>query len=253
MSNKFWYFLILISLPIAIYFPLKLIFPQKVNHKINTLTLKIDEVRETIIPVPTVILSSGIPDKHLIKTSFIPQSPEKNWDQPWQDACEEAALLTVDYFYKNISPSNLDIKNDILKMIDFETNQGFSRDVNLSQMAIIAQNYLNYNTKIIDNPSLEDLKSYIAADTPIIVPANGKILYAENKHFQSGGPYYHNLVILGYDDRTQKFTVHDVGTQFGAYFKYSYHLLLQSIHDFPNSGSKEDINQGSRQVLILVK
>ncbi|KKQ68181.1 MAG: hypothetical protein US90_C0026G0005 [Candidatus Shapirobacteria bacterium GW2011_GWE2_38_30] len=50
-----------------------------------------------------------------------------------------------------------------------------------------------------------------------------------------------------------KFIVHDVGTQFGAYFHYSYDLLIESIHDFPSSGVKEDINSGIKQVLILIK
>ena len=253
MSNKFWYFLIFISLPVLIYFSLKIAYPQKIDQKIDTVVVKINDLKETVAPVPNIILYSGLPNKHLIKTAFIPQSPEKNWDQPWQDACEEAALLTVNYFYKNITPASLDIKNDILAMIKYEADQNFTHDVDLSQMVLIAQNHLNYAAKIIDNPSLEDLKSYIAKDIPIIVPANGKTLYAENKHFKSGGPYYHNLVILGYDDNTSKFTVHDVGTQFGAYFKYSYNLLLKSIHDFPTSGVKQDINQGSPRVLILLK
>ncbi len=253
MSNKFWYFLIFISLPVVVYFSSKIVSPQKIDQKINTVTVKINDLKETVAPLPTVILISGLPNKHLIKTTFVPQSPEKNWDQPWQDACEEAALLTVDFFYKNITPDNATIKNDILNMIKYETDQNFTHDVDLSQMALIAQNHLNYTAKIIEQPTLEDLKSYIAKDIPIIVPANGKILYAENKHFNSGGPYYHHLVILGYDDNTQKFTVHDVGTQFGAYFKYSYQLLLKSIHDFPSSKVKQDINQGTPRVLILLK
>ena len=227
---------------------------SKVENKITQISQKVEEIKETIAPVPTKILSSGLPDKHLIKTTFVPQSPEKNWDQPWQDACEEASLLTVDYYYRQISqPDPQTIKNDLLKMFDFETQQSFTHDVNLDQMALVAQNYLKYAPKIIDNPTIEDLKTYISQNIPIIVPANGKTLYRENKHFKEGGPYYHNLVILGYDDNTQKFTVHDVGTQFGAYFKYTYSLLIESIHDFPKSLKKEDINQGDKKVLILIK
>ena len=75
----------------------------------------------------------------------------------------------------------------------------------------------------------------------------------ENNHFKSGGPWYHNLVILGYDDDKKQFTVHDVGTQFGAYFRYSYDTLMKSIHDFPLSLKKEDINQGIPRALILIK
>jgi len=198
-------------------------------------------------------IPSPSPSKYLIKTTFVPQAPEKNWDQPWQDACEEAALLTVHYYYQNQNPSTQTIVSDIQKMIDFETKNQFSKDVNLIQMAQIATQHLAYQTKIITNPSLDQIKSYLVSDTPIIIPANGKQLFAENRYFTHGGPYYHNLVILGFDDKKQQFTVHDVGTQHGAYFKYSYQLLMDSIHDFPDSGNKEDINLGAKSVLILLQ
>lgn len=226
----------------------------KIENKLTQVSDKIEEIKENIIPEPTRILDSGLPDKHLIETVFVPQSPEKNWDQPWQDACEEAALLTVDYYYRNITQSDIQtIKNDLLKMIDFENEQSFSHDMNTSQMSFVAQNYLSYSTKIIDNPTVDDIKNYISQNIPVIVPANGKTLYQENKHFNDNGPYYHNLVVLGFDDIKQKFIVHDVGTQFGAYFKYSYQLLMESIHDFPASLDKEDINQGKKKVLILLQ
>ncbi len=255
MIKKITLFFLLILGGIFIY--LKIFSPTvspKIENKITQISNKVEEIKETIAPVPTKILPSGLPDKHLIQTTFVPQSPEKNWDQPWQDACEEAALLTVDYFYRNITSSDPQtIKADLLKIIDFENQQLFTHDVNLEQMSLIAQNYLGYSPKVISNPTIDDIKTYISQDIPVIVPANGKTLYRENKHFKEGGPYYHNLVILGYDDNQQKFTVHDVGTQFGAYFKYSYSLLIESIHDFPKSLKKEDINTGDKKILILLK
>lgn len=255
VKNKlFWFFLFLTCFSVTSLALYRKFSPSKIETKVTQITQKIEEVKETIVPIPTKILPSGLPDKHLIKTAFVPQSPEKNWDQPWQDACEEASLLTLDYYYKNIpSADSQTIKNDLSKMFDFETQQSFTHDINLEQMSLVSQEYLGYSAKIINNPSVDDLKKYLAENIPIIAPANGKTLYQENKHFKDGGPYYHNLVILGYDDNTQKFTVHDVGTQFGAYFKYSYPLLIDSIHDFPASAQKEDINNGDKKVLILIK
>ncbi|MPN56556.1 hypothetical protein SDC9_204246 [bioreactor metagenome] len=125
--------------------------------------------------------------------------------------------------------------------------------MNLDQMVLVSQKYLGFKTKIIDNPTTKDIKKYISQDIPVVVPANGKTLYQENKHFTNGGPYYLNLTILGYDDDKKQFIVHDVGTKSGAYFKYSYQLLIDSIHDFPESKNKEDINAGSKRVLILLK
>ncbi len=226
---------------------------NKIENKVVDTTNKIENAIETIAPKPTKILSDGFPNKHLIKTTFVPQAPEKKWDQPWQDACEEASLLTVHYYYQESNPDAQIIKSDILKMIDFENQQSYEYDLNLEQMELVAQKHLGYTTKIIENPTINDIKEYIVKDIPVVVTASGKILYQENKHFKEGGPYYHSLTILGYDDDQKKFIVHDVGTQFGAYFKYSYTLLMESIHDFPLSKNKQDINTGDKKILILLK
>ncbi len=145
------------------------------------------------------------------------------------------------------------MKSDILKMIDFETQRGWQESINTSQMAIIGQDYFAYKTKIISNPTINEIKNYLSQNIPVIVPADGKILFQENKYFSNGGPYYHNIVILGYDDTLKKFIVHDVGTKYGQYFQYSYDLLMDSIHDYPSSNHKEDIAAGPKKILVLLK
>ena len=226
---------------------------QKISPKIEKTKQYLENISETIAPVPTVILESGLPNKHLIKTAFVPQAPEKNWDQPWQDACEEASLLTLKYFYLNKTPDVPTLVKDYQQLFSFESNNDLNHDINIEQMSSISSQHLGLNPKIIDNPSLEDIKTELSSNQPVIITANGKTLYKENKNFRAGGPWYHSLVILGYDDNLQKFTVHDVGTQHGAYFKYSYKLLLDSIHDFPASGKKEEIDSGAKKVLVLLK
>jgi len=254
MLKKIGLLIILTSIAVIfIYQSKSKVLPLKIINKIEEVKTSVEDIKETVAPKPTQILENGLPNKHLIKTSFVPQSPEQNWDQPWQDACEEAALLTVNYFYKNQDPNLETMRDDILKMIDFENSQAFTHDMNLDQMSLVVKKYLGFDSQIIENPTIDDIKKYISQDIPIVVPANGKTLFKENKHFTNGGPYYHNLTILGYDDSKNQFIVHDVGTKSGAYFKYSYSLLIESIHDFPITKNKEDINTGSKKVLILLK
>jgi len=221
--------------------------------KTQQIEQKIYQTKEEYLPKPTKILPSGLPNKHLINTFFVEQAPEKNWDQPWQDACEEAGILTLHYYYQDSTPSLDQILSDYQKIFDYQTSQGWGHDTNTQQMLQTAQTLFDYQGLILENPTLEDLKEYLAKDIPLIVPANGKTLYQENKHFKNQGPYYHNLVLLGYDDSIQKFIVHDVGTQFGAYFQYSYSLLLDSIHDLPDSKDKTEIQKGAKRVVVLLK
>ena len=255
MLKKIFFFIIfLLFLSFLFLIFTKKLTKEKINYQVETLVETISETKENLLPLPTKILESGLPNKYLIKTLFVPQAPEKNWNQPWQDACEEASLLTVDFYYRQITDSDpLYLKDSLQKMLDYESSMDYSHDLNLEQMAQVARDYLGYQTLIIDNPSVDLLKSYLLKDIPVVVTANGKTLYQENRHFSSGGPYYHSLVILGYDQDKEKFIVHDVGTQHGSYFKYSYSLLLESIHDFPQSGKKEDIDHGDKKVLLLLK
>lgn len=226
---------------------------QKISPKIEETKRIIENITETIAPAPTVILKSGLPNKHLIKTAFVPQAPEKNWDQPWQDACEEASLLTLKYYYQNKTPEVASLVTEYQQLFSFEGDNNLKHDINIGNMSTISSQYLGLTPNIIENPTINDIKKELSLDHPVIITANGKNLYKENKNFRSGGPWYHSLVILGYDDNAQKFTVHDVGTQHGAYFKYSYNLLLESIHDLPPSGKKEEIDNGAKRVLVLIK
>lgn len=222
-----------------------------VKREVLVANKNIQAAKDTIIPKPTQILSSGLPNYHLIKAAFIPQAPDKNWDQPWQDACEEASLLTLYYYYNNQKPNIAQMKAKIIDMITYEDKQGWGRSINLAKMKQITDSYLGYTSEIVSNPSIEDIKKYVFQNIPVVVPADGKILYQENKFFNDGGPLYHALVILGYDDTKKKFIVHDVGTQHGANFKYSYNLLMTSIHDLPPSGLEKDILQGEKKILII--
>jgi len=246
--------LFLIPLPLILLFSYLLLRDNpKIALKTQDLKQEVYKAKEEYLPKPTTILPSGLPDKHLIETAFIPQSPEKNWDQPWQDACEEAGILTLHYYYQNTSPDTSQMLKDYQKIFDYQESQGWGHDINTTQMLQTAKDVFSYDGKILEDPTLEELKNYLSKDIPIIVPANGKTLYQENKHFKNGGPYYHNVVILGYDDTLQKFIVHDVGTQFGAYYRYSYSLLMDSVHDLPPSKDKKEIQKGAKRVVVLIK
>lgn len=253
MYKKFLKFILLFIIVALVFLVYKQSKKPNLKYQMKQTFKQVSEIKETIIPQPTKIQESGLPNKHSIQTAFVPQAPEKNWDQPWQDACEEAALLTVDYYYKKQTPDINQIKSDILNMINFETQNNWTKDINTEQMAKISSQYLGYKTQIIENPTIDQIKKFISQNIPIVVPANGKTLFKENHFFNDGGPFYHSIVVLGYDDTKNQFTVHDVGTQHGKNFKYSYSLLVESIHDFPASGHKEDIETGDKKVLILIK
>jgi len=223
----------------SLVFLLSIFFLSSCNNKITRTVEQVKTATETIIPKPTVILDNGLPDYFLNKTAFIPQAPEKNWAEPWQDACEEAAILTVKYFFENKTPDTKTLLSDYKLIL----SQSTENSINLAKMSQIASDLYGYDSKIIDNPDTDTIEKYLSQGNILIAPTKGKILYQENKYFKNGGPEYHNIVILGYDHNKKQFIVHDVGTQFGAYFKYSYKVLMSSLGDY----------QGPPRLLLLLK
>ncbi len=200
----------------------------------------------TFVSAPIV---SKIPDSLNLDVPFVPQAPEKNWDQPWQDACEEAAILMMDAYYKDYKVSVLRAKEDILKMVAWQesVDRNWGRSIEMEKIQKIFTDYLTGYTAsklhVIENPTIDQIKKYIANGQPVYVVADGKIL--PNPHFQNGGPEYHALVIRGYTK--DSFITNDPGTQFGQNFKYKYNDLMNAIHDW-NGG---DVIGGRRVVLVI--
>ncbi|OGH87017.1 MAG: hypothetical protein A2206_01095 [Candidatus Magasanikbacteria bacterium RIFOXYA1_FULL_40_8] len=170
-----------------------------------------------------------------LNVPFTVQAPDANWNQPWQDACEETVIAMVDYFYSKNTFTTGKAKEAILQMIKIkEKYLGTSLDENAETIALLINNFLTWEAYIRINPTLEDIKKEIDNNRPVIMPAHGKYLY--NPYFQNGGPEYHSLVISGYDDEKQEFITQEPGTRHGLDFRYSYGNIMNAMHDFLPGG-----------------
>ncbi len=197
-------------------------------------------------------LQPPLPTAKLLSVPFTSQAPEKNWEQPWQDACEEAAILMLDAYYKKYNLSPLFAKDEILKMIDLEEKLGWGTSIEIEKVKelverIVLLNHLitasPHHVRIVENPTIDDIKKFIANGQPVLVVADGKVL--PNPHFRNDGPVYHALIIRGYTET--EFITNDPGTQFGRGFKYKYEDLLNAIHDW-NGG---DVKNGKKVILVV--
>ncbi len=187
-------------------------------------------------------------DEINLNISFTSQAPTANWVEPFENACEEASVLMIDYYYQNKKfSSKKETEELLLSMVKWqEDNWGEHSNLSLAKLAeYISLNY-SYRPEIIDNPSINLIKQYLNNGLPIIVPANGKKL--ANPNFRNGGPDYHMLVIKGYLD--DKFITNDPGTRLGADFIYTQDNLMSSMADW--DGNKNGAS-GPKRVLILRK
>lgn len=187
--------------------------------------------------------SLPLPQKYLLNVPFTSQAPEKNWEQPWQDACEEAALLMLDAYHKGYGLSPIMARDEIFRMVEWETARGWGYDIDSEQLKIMAKEYFKINLKIVENPTIRQIKEFVVSKKPVYIVASGKDL--ANPHFKNGGPIYHTLVVVGYNEN--EFITNDPGTQFGESFKYKYDGLMNAIRDWNNG----DVKNGRKVILVV--
>lgn len=108
--------------------------------------------------------------------------------------------------------------------------------------------YGDGTAKIIDNPTIAQIKSELSQGHPIVAPFAGKKL--GNSNFTNGGPRYHMLVIRGYDEKY--FYTNDVGTRLGKNFPYSHATIMDALHDLVKEG-EGDIATGAKKILVIMK
>lgn len=210
----------------------------------NTVAESVIEKESATIAASSPVAIVKSPSLNLA-VPFTPQAPHGNWQQPYQDACEEASVAMVHYFYskKIFTPTIAD--REILDLIAFQKRVfGYGYDTTAEETANFIRNFYGYkNVEVITDPGTDLIKSILAQGLPVIAPVYGKAL--KNPYFTPPGPNYHMLVIKGYVK--DKFITNDPGTRRGADYLYSFDVLLNAIHDW-NGGAVPE----GRKVIIVI-
>lgn len=179
---------------------------------------------------------------------FTSQAPTGNWDEPFQNACEEASVLMVDYYYQGKTmPSKQEVEGILVDMVNWQIdNWGGHFNLPVSKLAEYVTATFGYKTEVVQNITVAKIKEFLNQGIPVIVPADGRKL--DNPFFTGEGPEYHMLVIKGYID--DKFITDDPGTRRGEDFIYTQDNLMYSIADWD---SKKGQAVGPKNALVLYK
>lgn len=199
-------------------------------------------VVQPVAPAPTV---AALPPSTLLNVPFTAQAPLANWDALHEEACEEASLMMVKYyFHGQVFGSPEQVDQEIQALVSWETDHGYSVDLTASELVAVARDYYNFSTgRVLSNPTVDDIKQELAKGNLVVVPAAGRLL--PNPNFTPPGPVYHMLVIKGYTDT--EFITNDPGTRHGNSFAYPYQALLDANH----SWNPTDILQGEKQMVVF--
>jgi len=163
-----------------------------------------------------------------IDVPFTSQAPTGNWSEPWKNACEETSIYMVSSFYAGDTIKQASAIKHIKEIITTKNKEfNVSADESLEKISeIIKLLELPWQTEIVTDPSIDDIKKQLANNQPIIAPVFGPALFKA-----VDGPDYHVMVITGYDDKTSEFIVNDPAMKNGKGMRFKYDIFMNAIHD----------------------
>jgi hypothetical protein len=192
------------------------------------------------------------PSKKLVlDVPFLCQAPFANWAQPWQDACEEAAIIMAMH-YVNENKLDKEIGNqEILDLVKFQKKSyGGHYELTANLAAKLMKDFYRFgNVDILYKFDVQTIKQELDKGNVLFAPMAGRML--GNRYYRRPGPAYHYLVFKGYDDNTKEFITNDPGTKRGNGYRYKYEVAFNAIHDW--NGSKETIKQGPKALIVVKK
>jgi len=206
-------------------------------------------VNESIIQEEPIIEEVVFPDSVNLAVPFTSQAPHGNWGDPYQEACEEASVYMVHEYYEGIPEGMIPADTadlDLLNIVAFEKELfGYYQDTTAEKTGMLAELMFGHTYRLIEEPTIDKIKTELVAGRPVLVPAAGRLL--SNPYFTPPGPLYHMLVIRGYTQSGQ-FIVNDPGTSRGESFLYDFDTILYALHDWNEGG---EITQGRKVVIVL--
>ena len=211
------------------------------------------------VPVTEVVSVSEtvqtISKEFNLDIQFYSQAPFSDWGMPYQEACEEASLILAYNFVTFRTMTVEEFDEAIREMVSWQiATYGVHKDITIEEVGTIAEKYLGYsNFEIVDNPTTEQMKEFLAKGYPIVAPFAGRKL--GNPFFTEPGPIYHMLVIRGYEDDPNglKFITNDVGTRRGENFVYDEETLMNALHDWVEGALENPklMDEGAKRILVL--
>jgi hypothetical protein len=187
-----------------------------------------------------------LPRSTLLAVPFTSQAPFGNWASPFNEACEEAVLVMAQHYRHSTPIDATAAKQEILNIVHWENQTyGYNEDTSAAETAQTAHEYLGLSATVSYDVTVEAIKRLLSEDKLILAPVFGKQL--NNPHFIQGGPYYHMILIIGYEG--DQFITHDPGTKHGEQYRYSSEILINAIHDLTNP--ERNMAEGQPTIIII--
>lgn len=173
---------------------------------------------------------------------FLVQAPTGNWALPFAETCEEVSVKMVNAYFQNQTDRFKDPQKSEQLIVEVVEKQkeildGIWIDTGVELTKKFAEEIFPISMQVVENPTIEQIKSELIAGYPVIVPADGRKL--QNPFFSGAGPDYHMLVIRGFNEKG--FITNEPGTRRGENYIYPFEILMNALADWhPELGLQED-------------
>jgi len=219
----------------------KIMDSLKLEFKIKTIAI-IGAAFATAL-IPAVFASAQPVALKILAVPYVSEAPGNIWTGPWKNACEEASIAMLQYYYMGRSTETVAQSKVFMQKLFLKERKLWGSDANsdAGQTLWLITDYSDFSGRIAEAPTISDIKAEIDGGRPVIVPLNGFELANPHIPFLRTGSGYHMPAIIGYDDAAQEFITNDVGDNVaGAGYRYGYDRLMVSIHDYDRGRSKAD-------------
>ncbi len=205
-------------------------------------------IEEKPIEEEVVVIKKALPPSVTLGVPFYMQAPDNKRVLPWTEACSEANLVLAAYYIQNKVLTKDQFKKDILAMTKVQ-DKFFDTYIEIP-MVELKKLYDRFypkigTSKIIENPTIEQIKEELSQGNIVIVPTAGKEL--NNPYYLEYAPRFHTVLIRWYDDKY--FYANDVGISRGENFPYLQEVIMEANHDLVDG----DISQWAKRILVIEK
>ncbi len=219
-----------------------------IRREYQTPLTTVPQIQHTTKIAATIPQSPAKNPKSLnLSVPFTVQAPSGNWDAAHEETCEEAAVIMADAFFKQLPDLKAEyVEKQIRLLTEWENkNLGYNKDTTAQETAKMIANVYGLKTKLVQNFTVEDLKTELAQNHLIIIPTAGKLL--NNPFYTPPGPLYHMLLIKGYTEN-EKFITNDPGTKRGLNYTYEFKTLFSAAADWDHN--LNNINNNKIAIII---
>ena len=187
----------------------------------------------------TFLIANGMqPEALLLAVPFTDQAPTGKWDR--NEDCEETSIAMAHAYFEGNREDKLTValaQEYISKLRNWEANNiGYNADTGAYATSSMAEGTFGITVRQIKDYTEDDLKKELSKNHVILLPVNARLL--DNLTYQESGPFYHMIVVRGYD--TSGFIINDPGTTHGNGVFYSFETLKRAAADWNNSAKIMD-------------